>query len=245
MSRPHPVARSLPRRCALAAAGWLVIGGIVIPFALAYFAGLTGLESSPPEYSLAAIIVLTGTTVAGGAFGRQLAEDTGVSDVKRMTWAGALSYGPAAIIAGMLLGFGEPAAFRAVQSLGIPIHVLFGMMFVTAVFAVVAVTGLAFGRALRNGRVGVELALKAGLAAAVAFLAADVIQDLLGRRVGGPNAAASATMLTVALVGVLAAAAAAGAVMGSILRRHAERSTISPPVTRASDFDGMPATTLR
>lgn len=213
---------SLPGRAALAAAGWLVLAGTAFPFALAFIAGLTGLDSSPGEYLLAAVIFLAGATLAAAAFGRRMAELTGIPSVRRMAWACALSYPPAIVLTASLLGFGEPVALRATQSLSIPIHVLFALMFVPATFFVVAVTGLAFGRALGSRPVGVELALKAGLAAAFAFLAADVIQHVLGRRVGGPNAAATATMVTVTLVAAIAAAAAAGAVMAPILRRHAK-----------------------
>jgi hypothetical protein len=57
------------------------------------------------------------------------------------------------------------------------------------------------------------------LAAAVAFLALNRAQDLLGRRVGGPNAAASATMITVTLVCYVGAAMAMSAAIGHELAR--------------------------
>ena len=53
-----------------------------------------------------------------------------------------------------------------------------------------------------------------------AFLVADVVQDLLGRRVGGPNAGATSTMLSVMAIGDLAAAIAGSAVIGALLTRH-------------------------
>lgn len=245
MTLPDRGVRSLPARAALAAAGWLVMGGLVLPFALAFGAGLTGLESSPVEYLLAAIIVLAGASLAGAAFGRRLAGLTGIARGRRMAWAGALSYGPAAIISGIVLGFGEPVALGAVQRLGMPIHVLFALMFVPAVFCVVAVTALAFGVALRSRRVGVELAVKAGLVAAFAFLTADVIQHLLGRRVGGPDAAATATMVTVTLVGALASAAAAGAVMATILLRQTTVRPSAVVAERTSEADSAPAASAR
>jgi hypothetical protein len=215
---------SHPGRTAVAAAGWLVIGGIIIPFSLAFLLGLTGLESSPLEYLTAGLIVVTGACLGGLGFGRRLARINGSRDVRRVGRASAASYGPAVIVAGVVLGFGEPAAFRATQSLGLPIQVLFQMMFVPAVFLVVAVTGLAIGHALRRSPAR-ELALKPGAVAALGFLLSTLIQDLLGRRVGGPGAAATATMVTVAFSGALVAAAAGGAMMHRILHRHLGEGT--------------------
>lgn len=208
------------RGSAFAALGWLVVAGLVLPFSIAFGAGLTGLDSSLPEYVFAGIIVLAGATLAGAAFGRRLGLLAGAPDLRRMAWAGALGFGPAVIAAGILLGLAEPVALRATQGAGLSIHLLFWLLFVPAVFVVVAVTGLAFGSALRSRSLGAELALKAGLAAATNFFVAALIQHLLGRRVGGPNAAATATMVTVTLVGVVLAAPAAGAAMGGICRRH-------------------------
>lgn len=211
---------SHPGRTAVAAVGWLVFGGIIIPFSLAFLLGLTGLESTPFEYLMAGLIVVTGACLGGRGFGRRLARINGSPEVRRVGRAAAASYGPAVIVAGLVLGFGEPAAFRATQSLGLPIHVLFQMMFVPAVFLVVAVTGLAIGHALRHSPAR-EVALKPGAVAALGFLVSTLIQDLLGRRVGGPGAAATATMVTVAFSGALVAAAAGGAMMHLVLHQHA------------------------
>ena len=56
------------------------------------------------------------------------------------------------------------------------------------------------------------------LAGAAAFLIANVIQDLLGRRVGGPNAAETATMITVMLISNICAALAMTAAIARGLR---------------------------
>jgi hypothetical protein len=130
--------------------GWLAIGGIVLPFSLAFLLGLTGLESSPLEYVVAGLIVVTGACLAGAGFGHRLARLSGVPGARQVGRAVAVSYGPAVILAGLVLGLGEPAAFRVTQAVGLPIHVLFQMMFVPAVFVVVGVTGLAIGYALRR-----------------------------------------------------------------------------------------------
>ncbi len=74
------------------------------------------------------------------------------------------------------------------------------------------------------------MALWAGLAAATAFLAADIVQDLLGRRVGAPGAERTATMLTVTFLGNIMAAFAGGGVMGQQL--SAPRASAQPSVAR-------------
>ena len=208
-------------RAAGAAVGWLVLAGLVSPFAIAFALGLTGLGKPLAAYIVAGIIVL-GAAIGGGAqFGRVMARLAGAAEPRRLAWAGGLGYGPVTIAMGVLLGVLEPVAVRAAA----PLHVVFALMFAPAAGLVVAVVSVAFGIALRSGRLAAELALKAGAAAGLAFLAADLIQDLLGRRVGGPDAAATATMVTVTVVGCVAAAAAGGAVMLLILRRHAARVT--------------------
>jgi hypothetical protein len=83
----------------------------------------------------------------------------------------------------------------------LPIHVLFTLLFVPAAFICAFVIGAALGLALGDGRWAAGPAghpWRAGRG--VAFLTLNVLQDLLGRRVGGPNAAATATMITVTLV---------------------------------------------
>jgi hypothetical protein len=75
--------------------------------------------------------------------------------------------------------------------------------------------------------VGAELALPAGLAAALAFLLADIAQDMLGRRVGAPGAELSATMLTVAFLGNTVAAFAGSAVIGLRLRAGRTAARVS------------------
>lgn len=65
----------------------------------------------------------------------------------------------------------------------LPIHGLFTLLFVSATFICAAVVGGALGLATGNGRLAIRLALSSGLAAAIAFLALNVLQDLLGRRV--------------------------------------------------------------
>jgi hypothetical protein len=181
---------------------------------------------------LASAIVLLATTLGGAAWGASLRGLVG-----RARWplavAGGLGYGPSTTLATYLLNEAEVALVERGLGPGLPLHVTFAVLFVAGLAAVAAITGLALGVALRDGWLALRLAAGGGLAAGLAFLVADIVQDLLGRRVGGPNAAATATMLTVLLVGCLAAALMGGAVMGELLVRHSRRD-------RAGELAGQP-----
>ncbi len=100
----------------------------------------------------------------------------------------------------------------------IPLHNLFTLLFVPAVLACAGLLCASAALALRVRPLTRRLALRGGLAAALTFLALNVLQDLLGRRVGGPNAKATATMITVALIGNLGAAMAMSIVVVRELR---------------------------
>jgi hypothetical protein len=76
----------------------------------------------------------------------------------------------------------------------------------------------AIGLAVGGGRLAGRLAWRGALAGATAFLIANVIQDLLGRRVGGPNAAQTATMITVMFISNTMAALAMTAAIARRLR---------------------------
>jgi hypothetical protein len=73
---------------------------------------------------------------------------------------------------------------------------------------------------------GLRLAIPAGLAAAAAFLAVDLVMDALGWRVGAPDAGRRATMVVVTAIGLLAAATSAGGAIGAMLPRPAEGAGI-------------------
>ena len=69
-------------------------------------------------------------------------------------------------------------------------------------------------------RLGARLAVSAGVAALVTFLAVDLLMYSLGWRVGAPNAARRATMLVVTVISASAAAVTAGAAIGARFRRR-------------------------
>lgn len=100
----------------------------------------------------------------------------------------------------------------------IPLHNLFTLLFVPVVLICAALLCACVALVLRARPLTRRLAMRGGLAAALTFLALNVLQDLLGRRVGGPNAGATATMITVALIGNLGAAMAMSVVVVRELR---------------------------
>ncbi len=212
--------RSFAVHAAAAAALWLVLAGLVLPFGVASLAGLTHLESSVPEYVLATLIMLAGGALGGGGFGHFMGRHAG-GDARRSARAAALGFALPALIAAILLGTAEPVALRLAAAGHFKIHVMFTFMFASATLAVAGVLGLVLGRTLGGERLARRTAVRGGIAAASAFLVADVAQDLLGRRVGGPGAAATATMLTVAGVCLIVAAAAAGAAMARVIETRA------------------------
>jgi hypothetical protein len=106
-----------------------------------------------------------------------MARICGVSQTRRLAWAGFLSFGPGVILAGIVLSLLEVAIVERSGGRSIPVHILFTLLFVPAVFLVAGIGGLALGIALRQTILAVRLALGGGLAAALAFLAVDLLMD--------------------------------------------------------------------
>lgn|SRR5574341_539278 len=186
-------------------------------------------QSGPVRHTLSAAVALLVVSAAGAGWGRAMGRLAGALDARRMAWAGALGFGPPLLVAGVTLGQLEPFAVGRLAQLGLEVHVVFTLMFVPAAFLVAAAGGLSLGIGLRDAAFGRALAIGTGLAAAAAFLAVDLFMDAIGWRVGAPEAAKRATMLTVTGVGSLAAALAAGAYLGSALGRRAQRADPRPP----------------
>jgi len=216
----HPRYRHVALMSALAG-GLCLVGSLVLPFLVALVVGqLIGNSTNPPPALAITMIVLALISLVGGsaAWGLVIARIAGYPYPRRLALACALSYAPATLAVAFLLGRIEPIVVEGTP--GLAIHILFSLLFVPAVFFVAATTGIAIGWALRSWRLAVRAALGGGAAAALGFLAVDLLLDSLGMRVGAPGAAERATMLTVLALGDLGAALAGGAVIGVILARH-------------------------
>lgn len=156
-------------------------------------------------------------SLAGAYWLRRVARLAGLIATRRAMFLTAVVHAVLTIAAVFGLGHLE-LYFVEEGHARIPLHNLFTLLFVPTVLICAALlctcVALVLGARPLTGR----LAWLGGLAAALTFLALNVLQDLLGRRVGGPDAGATATMITVALIGNLGAAIAMSAVVVRELR---------------------------
>jgi hypothetical protein len=199
-----------------------LLGGMALGILTGAFAfeRLPGHMSELSRSSLAAIPALVGAGVGGFIWGRLMGRLAGETWRGRMTWAGALSFGPSVILAAIGLSALEVAIVERGGGPPMPIHNVFTLLFVPSAFLVAGIGGLAMGIAVKEVRRSIGLGLRVGLAAGLAFLAVNRGMDALGWRVGAPGAAERATMVTVLALGSLGAALAGGAVLGSALGRR-------------------------
>lgn len=160
-------------------------------------------------------------TLGGALWAWLLARSAGVDGRQSMAWASGATYAVATVVAIVLLNAAELYFVEGQGRRLLPVHVLFMIIFTLAAGGVAGLTGLVMGLALRDRGLAWRLALYGGLTAGAVFLGAALVQDLLGRRVGGVNAAATFTMITVMLLGNVVASVMASGVMGVTLQRWA------------------------
>ena len=219
-SRPTPIptGRAAFWRSGLTAALYLA-GGVPLVFGLAFLASQLPGHIDLFESPLLGFGLFIGVAAGGGwLWGRALERLAGQGP---LAWPVALSFPGLSILAALALGRLEVFLLEEGGAGDTPIYIVFAALFTLSSFFVVAAAGAVIGLALRDGRLALQLALFGGLAGGAGFLLADVVQHLLGRVVGGPNAAATATMLTVMAVGHAAAAFLGGGVIGWRLARRA------------------------
>lgn len=200
-----------------------LIGGLLLGIAAgsAVFSALPGhtlVNPSPVLMLGAAVPALQGMFAAAAAWGVLMGRLAADSNWQRMAMAGGLGFAPAAILVGLLLQLLEPIALRQLGA-QVPLYRLFTLIFVPSAFLVAGVGAWALAIGLKNATLARMLFWRAGIAAALAFLTANLLMEAAGRVVGAPGAADSFTMLTVMFVSNVAAALTAGAVIGLLLRR--------------------------
>lgn len=100
----------------------------------------------------------------------------------------------------------------------LPLHNLYTLLFVPAAFISGAVMGATLGFGIAGAQMALRLSWRGALASAAAYLVLNIVQDLLGRRVGTLLAAETATMVTVTLVCMLGSAMAMSVALVSGLR---------------------------
>lgn len=217
--------RKIAIRCALLTALCLC-GGLLLGLGVGI--AVSGLPMHVPERTrnlLSALPVLGIVTAAGAAWGYCMGLASGVSNLRRMAWAGGLSFAPSLFLAALVLLRLEVAIVERGGGPDLPVHLVFTLLFVPAAFFIAGMDSMALGLAQGDTRLAARLALGGALAGGLAFLIVNLVMDALGWRVGAPGAAERATMLTVMMVSNLGAALAGGAVLGMLLGNYAFKET--------------------
>lgn len=201
-----------------------LMGGPIVALRIGVSVKNLPFHASEQTFALLVFILLFG---GGALWGILLTRIHGFSNRSEVAIVGSLSFGLGVIGAAYLLGSLERVLVAEHRLRGVPIHVIFTMLFVPATF-LVATIGTSAILLVSGNRAGwIRSALLAGLSASFSFLIMDLLLDTLGMRVGGPHAAERATMLTVALLGSAAAALSAGAILG----RHLSKGVGDTPPT--------------
>lgn len=207
----------------LALFGGLFLGVVAGNFVFEALPGHSVMSPDPVHITLAAIPavagLLAGAAVWGVLFGRLVA----TQDRRRAAIAGILGFAPITVLLGVVLQLLEPIALVRLGAF-VPLHRLFTLLFVPTAFLIAGISAWVLGVGLRE-QAALRLFWQVGVAAAVAFLAVNLTMEAFGWIVGGPNAAARFTMLTVMFAGNLGAALAGGAVLGWRLARTLRAGT--------------------
>ncbi len=170
---------------------------------------LPGHQTDVVNIILSAIPAFGGVIAGGAAWGWAISRITLAGNGARMAWAGAIGFGPTAILVALALTFFENLIVEQHQGPQLPIHNVFTMLFVPAAMIVAGIGGLAIGIGARLKQ-PTRLAMMSALGGGIAFLAVNLLMDTLGWRVGAPGAAERATMLTTFFSGSFAAAVVGG-----------------------------------
>jgi hypothetical protein len=187
------------------------------------FHGLIGNAPDPFTYTLSALIFGTGILGGSALWGVGMARMAHSLALRRAAWAGILGFVPIAVVVNFALLPIEPIILQS----NLPVHWVFSALFVPTAFLIAGTSSLTLGLALGWERAAYTLALRVGLAAALAFLACNLGMDLLGWRIGGPGAEERGTMITVLIVSNLGAALVGGALLGMKLTRfHGSHSPL-------------------
>jgi hypothetical protein len=218
---------SLPRfrtiaLCSLATAltliGGMLLGGVGGSL---LFGGLPGHMQEAVKITLASIPALAGVALGGAVWGWAIHRICKAGDAKRMAWAGALGFGPTALLLTLILTGLEIAIVQKGWGPRWPIHNIFTLLFAPAAAIISGVGAWAVGIGVNDKALALRLGLASALAGGLAFLAVNLLMQAAGWVVGAPGAAERATMLTVMFSGDIAAALTGGAVIGYMLVGHA------------------------
>lgn len=201
-----------------------LFGGLAIGFLLGttLYEALPGstIESPLPMHiTLAALPALAGFLGGGAAWGIMMGRMAGITETRRMAWAGMIGFAPVVLGVALFLAMIEPLLVKNFgPSTGI--HRIFTLVFVPSAFLIAGISAWAIGRGLRNNALAVSLFWRVGLAGGVSFLLINLIMEASGWVVGAPGAGERFTMLTVMGLGNVGAAFVGGGVIGYSLTAH-------------------------
>lgn len=207
----------LTRRCALCGL-WLAAAAPLTMLLLFVGQWLLGPVTEELSTRIGMGLGLVAHGAAGALWGRSLARVTGHGEPLRWMAAGAVGFGVVSTLAIAALNTLEQnLVWFLVRNY--ETHMVFGVAFALAALVIAGSTGLILGLALGHRRPALQLALGAGLSAALTFTLVAVVMDLAGMRVGGPGAADRATMIVVSLLGMWSAGIVGTVVIGLIVTR--------------------------
>jgi len=199
-----------------------LMGGVGVGVALATL--IDHLPFHTPEQTLLLLVMIP--IFGGGAlWGCLLARIHGLPNRIGVSLAGSLSFGLSVVGAATLLLRLERILIQQHHLSGVPVHVIFTLLFVPATFLVATIGSSAILLVSGNRTNWPRVALMTGLTAAVSFLILDLTLDSVGMRVGAPRAVERFTMLTVAFLGSTAAAFSAGCILGRALSNAASQDS--------------------
>src|SRR4030095_9103314 len=125
-----------PASIALITVGYL-FGGFIVGIGLGFLIGRPGHSViAIARDVVAAILAIGSMSFAAAQWGRAIALRVGAPDVRRAMIAGALSFGPAALLVGLALTTAEVLIVGQGRGANVPIHVLYGFFFVPRAFGV-------------------------------------------------------------------------------------------------------------
>jgi hypothetical protein len=212
-----PVSRAYATVAGAAVTVLALVGGLIVGIfgGSLTFHTLVGKAPDPLTYTLAALIFFGGTLGGSALWGAAMARLAGSPARWRAAKAGMLGFVPITFILNLVLA----AAEQLVERAGLPLHRMFTVLFVPSAFLIAGASTLALAWALRWRQAAAALAVRVGIAAALAFVCVNLAMEALGWLIGAPGAAERGTMITVLLAGNLGAALAGGAVLGAMLRQ--------------------------
>jgi hypothetical protein len=207
-----------------ALAGLWLVGALPLGLALVMLVSRITSTELTVESRTFLIPFLAAYLIAGGLWGHRLGRIAGYNRSRSFIVAGAIGVALPTGVAVTALTYVEQNLAVLLWG-GLPVHVIFGFSFALAALVLSGIAGLAFGLSLGSARLARQLAVGGGGAGALTFVIVDIGLDVLGFRVGAPNAEQRATMLVVAVVGLWATAIVGSAVLGRILAQEGAKRT--------------------